>query len=278
MEVIPAARFTFEELTEAYNQTRVDYLVPMPMNVARLREYAHTYDVDLENSVVVVRGDTMLGLGMLGLRHPRSWITRLGVLPDGRRQGVGQAIMEALVANSIEKQCQQIWLEVIKGNDPAYHLFSKFGFTITRELIVARRAPGIQAKRIADLDIKRITNLNHEDALILLAHRQRRPNWLNEVDSMYNVPNLSAILVELNDGGRGWVTYQTSPLQLTRIIVEVVAGDTATVATTILQVLHRQQKRQDAVTENILDDELWLGYQQAGYFDAFRRIEMVRDL
>ncbi|MFO7536592.1 MAG: GNAT family N-acetyltransferase [Chloroflexota bacterium] len=278
MEIIPADRFTFEELTEAYNQTRIDYLVPMPMNVARLREYVHSYDVRLANSYIVMRGDTMLGLGMLGFRHHRSWITRLGVLPSGRRQGVGQALMEVLVETSIQQQCRQIWLEVIKGNKPAHELFTKFGFHETRELIVARRAPGVKAKSIAELDLRRVTNLNHEDALILLAHRKKRPNWLNETESMYNLRNLSALLVELNNGGRGWVTYHAGLLQLTRIMVEVVAGDPVEVTATILHILHHRHKRQDAITENILDDDVWLGYQQAGYFDAFRRIEMVREL
>ena len=276
MELIPADRFNIEELTEAYNQTRVDYLVPMPMNVARLREYVLAYDVSLPDSFVAMRGDVVLGLGMLGLRHRRGWVTRLGVLPSGRRQGVGQTILGALIAASNQCHCPTIWLEVIKGNEPAHGLFSKAGFAETRELIVARRPPGIEAKRLAELDIKRVTNLNHEDALILLAHRRQRPNWLNETETMHNLRNLSALLVELNNGGRGWVTFHAGLLQLTRIVVEVVAGDPAEVATTILHLLHRRYKRQDAIAENVLDDEVWQGYQQAGYFDAFRRLEMVR--
>ena len=34
LNLIPVSAFSYEELTEAYNQTRVDYIVPMPMNVA----------------------------------------------------------------------------------------------------------------------------------------------------------------------------------------------------------------------------------------------------
>lgn len=278
MQLIPANRFTFQQLTEAYNQTRVDYLVPMPMNEARLREYVHAYDVTLSDSCVAMRDETMLGLGMLGLRAQRGWVTRLGVLPSGRRQGMGQTILEALLNAAVRRQCREVWLEVIKGNEPAYQLFSKFGFIQTRELIVARRAPGAEARRIADLGIKRVTNLNHEDALILLAHRKERPNWLNEIETMHNLRNLSALLVEMNNGGRGWVTYHAGLLQLTRIVVEVVAGDPAEVAATVLHVLHRRHKRQDAIVENIFDDALWQGYQAAGYFDAFHRIEMMLTL
>ncbi len=41
----PASAFPLEALTDAYNQTRIDYIIPMPMNVTRLREYIHNYDV-----------------------------------------------------------------------------------------------------------------------------------------------------------------------------------------------------------------------------------------
>lgn len=32
IRLIPTSQFTIEQLTAIYNQTRVDYLVPMPMN------------------------------------------------------------------------------------------------------------------------------------------------------------------------------------------------------------------------------------------------------
>ena len=45
IKLIPVSRFTYEQLAAIYNQTRVDYMVPMPMNAARLAEYITTYDV-----------------------------------------------------------------------------------------------------------------------------------------------------------------------------------------------------------------------------------------
>lgn len=277
MELVTADNYTFAELTEAYNQTRVDYLVPMPMNEARLREYVQTYDVSLSDSFVAKSGTTIFGLGMLGVRQERTWVTRLGVLPSGRRQGTGQAIMDALLARSAELNTKTVWLEVIKGNNPAYTLFCKCGFTETRELIVARRPPNPQVSNVLSEKIKRVTSLEHEEAIILLSHRQERPNWLNETESLQNVRNLSALLIELHDGGRGWVTYHAGLLQLTRIIVDVTMGDPAEVTAAILSVLHQRHKRQDAISENIpADDPKWPGYEQAGYFDSFRRIEMIR--
>ncbi len=277
MEVLAADQFTLEELTEAYNQTRVDYLVPMPMNVAKLREYTQIYDVSLPHSVVVVSDDLILGLGMLGVRKNRCWITRLGVLPYGRRLGTGSTIMNALIERAGNHNFNKAWLEVIKGNDPAHRLFNRFGFTETRELIVGRRPPAPN-KTPPPQEIDRVTTLDHEEAIILLSHRAKRPNWLNEVETMHNARNLSALLVELKNGGRGWVTYHAGLLQLTRIIVEVTAGDPEEVTATVLHVLHQRHRRQDAIAENLPDDEQWLGFQRMGYFDSFRRIEMVKNM
>jgi hypothetical protein len=75
-DLIPASAFSYEELTDAYNHTRIDYLVPMPMNAARLHEYVQIYDVDLGSSIVAVDGNEILGLAMLGVRERRGWITR----------------------------------------------------------------------------------------------------------------------------------------------------------------------------------------------------------
>jgi ribosomal protein S18 acetylase RimI-like enzyme len=280
MNTIPADRFTPEDLTDAYNQTRMDYLVPMPMNVARFQEYSRVYDLDMSRSCVVydAEAELILGLGMLGVRADRSWITRLGVLPYGRRLGTGSTLMAGLLEQSKNLGIKTIWLEVIKGNTPAHQLFYKFGFEDLRELVVARRPPNPENNQAALDRIRRVTTLNHEDAIILLSHRRERPNWLNETETFQNVRNLSALLVELHDGGRGWVTYHAGLLQLTRIVVEVTVGDLCEVTESVLSVMHQRHKRQDAIAENFCDDGIWQGFQQVGYFESFRRVEMKKEI
>ena len=278
MDLVSADQFTFEELTAAYNQTRVDYLVPMPMNVARLKEYARVYDVSLNNSCVAMEDEAMLGLGMLGIRHKRSWITRLGVLPQGRRQGTATAIMETLITNARCCQLETVWLEVIKGNSPAHRLFENFGFIETRELIVARRPPQPQLNSSFEEQVAEVKALGHKEAVALLSKRRQQSNWLNQAETMQNARNLSALYVKLKSGDEGWVSYHASILQLTRIIVEVVRGNPTDVTAVILSVLHDRYQRQDANTENLPDENQWQGFLQAGYFDSFRRIEMVKRL
>jgi GNAT superfamily N-acetyltransferase len=278
MDLVPADRFSFDELTKAYNRTRVDYLVPMPMNEAKLREYVHVFDVSLSHSCVALDEEEMiLGLGMMGLRGKNGWVTRLGVLPYSRRLGTGGAILDSLLEGAKSKGVRNVWLEVIKGNVPGQNLFDKAGFEATRELIVARRPPDPHTGLLPG-GIRRVTPLDHEEAVILLSHRRDRPNWLKQTETMTNARNLSAILVELDNGGRGWISYHASLFQLTRIVIEVTAGDPVEVTATILRLLHRRYKRQDAKVENIPDDEIWLGFQRAGYFETFRRLEMVKAL
>ncbi len=279
MDLVPANLFSYEELVDAYNQTRIDYVVPMPMNVARMREYSTVYDVNLARSCVVMDGNIIQGLGMLGVRGSRSWITRLGVLPVGRRKGVGRFIMNELLRQSqVILDVDTVWLEVIKGNKPAHLLFKDIGFQETRELIVARRPPNSNTELPAHIKYKSVTPLDHEDAIILLSHRKERPNWLNEIETFRHVKNLSALVVELENGGRGWVTYHAGLLQLTRVIVEVTVGDTAEVTAAILHMLHHRHQRQDTITENLFDEVQYEGFREVGYFEAFRRIEMINRL
>jgi polysaccharide deacetylase 2 family uncharacterized protein YibQ len=51
-DFVPANEYSLQALTDVYNQTRLDYVVPMPMNIAKLREYVENYDIQLEHSLV----------------------------------------------------------------------------------------------------------------------------------------------------------------------------------------------------------------------------------
>ena len=279
VELVPASRFTLDELVAAYNQTRVDYIVPMPMNVARLREYVHSYDVDPEMSAVVLEGlegNRILGLAMLGVRPGHTWITRLGVLPVKRRHGTGQLLMEHLIAQSRRLQVPYVTLDVIKNNVPAHRLFLKLGFHETRELLVVRRPPGSPA-----IDVRPYTlrMLNYRLAVELLHQRQSLPSWLDEADSLINAGRLTALRVELETGDRGWLVYQETVFQLGRLVLQTEAGDPHQVGLALVHALHTRHPAIDTKSENLpVDDPHWPAMQELGYLESFRRIEMRLDL
>ena len=186
IELIPADRFTLQELTDLYNQTRVDYLIPMPMNADRLGEYVRDFDVDLHHSAIARNSDgEVLGLSMLGIRGPIAWITRLGVLPAARRTGAGSALMDCMLQNASALGMQEIHLEVIKNNAPAYSLFLKKGFVETGNYLVMRHAP----RPMLNPPQGEVAWLDFENALERLESYPGHLTWINH-DVRLEVKNL----------------------------------------------------------------------------------------
>ncbi|HNT53235.1 MAG TPA: GNAT family N-acetyltransferase [Anaerolineaceae bacterium] len=272
IQLVPASRFTVEQLTTLYNQTRVDYLVPMPMNAARLAEYIRTYDVDLDHSLVACQGDEVLGLAMLGVRRDRTWITRLGVLPSTRRHGTGQALMEGLLEQTARLNIKFCMLEVIKDNTPAHTLFRKMGFREIGELLVLRRSPTLPPP---DPVIADAQPLDPVEALDLVGRNRGTQPWTNQSETLNNARDVSGLNVMLPDGSHGWLVYQRQKFTLTRFAYKTDVGDPPTVAMAFLSHLHYMYPRLDTQLENIqINDPHLPALYKAGYVEAFRRIEM----
>ncbi len=273
IKLLPASQFTIDDLTGIYNQTRVDYMVPMPMNAARLAEYISVYDVDLEHSLVAVQGDELRGVAMLGVREGRSWITRLGVIPTTRRTGVGEALMVGLLEQAERLNIQFDMLEVIKNNTPAHTLFHKLGFYEVGELLVLRRSPMLPPTPII-ADARR---LDRAESLILVGRDRGTQPWTNQSESLINASEISGLQLTLADGTRGWLVYQRQKFTLTRFIYKTESGDPVKMAYAFLSHLHHQYPRLDTQLENIqVNDPHLPAFHEMGYVESFRRIEMWR--
>ncbi len=276
LKILPASQFTTEELTDFYNETRVDYLVPMPMSVEVMAEYIHDFDVDLEHSPIIqdTESGEFLGLGMLGVREESSWITRLGITPAARRRGAASAIMEAMFASSRQIGSKRTILEVIKKNTPARKLFEKNGFQKTRELLVLRRAP----IRPPLSPTGKINWLYRKDALVALRTYPHSLTWINDLSSMENASMFQGFSIELNDGTRGWLVYRHKKHSITHFVFHTERGNPIRMARNILIYLHLQYHRMDAYAENLSADDPHLpAFFDLGYFEAFRRVEMIKN-
>lgn len=276
VKLIPASEFTLDELTGIYNQTRVDYMVPMPMNAARLAEYISVYDVDLEHSLVAMQENDLRGVAMLGVREGRAWITRLGVIPTTRRSGVGEALMVGLLEQAEKLNIQFDMLEVIKNNTPAHTLFLKLGFYEIGELLVLRRSPVIPPTDPVVADAQR---LDRHEALTLVGRDRGTQPWTNQSESLFNAQEVSGLHLTLADGSRGWLVYQRQKFTLTRFIYKTEVGDPVKLAYAFLSHLHHQYPRLDTHIENIqINDPHLPAFYQMGYVESFRRIEMWRGI
>ena len=274
IKLIPASEFTIEQLTAIYNQTRVDYMVPMPMNPARLAEYVSTYDVDLEHSLVALQDDNLLGVAMLGLREDRAWLTRLGVLPNARRSGVGEALAVGFLEQAEKLHVHFTMLEVIKNNIPAHRLFLKLGFYEVGELLVLRRPP---FDRPPDTVVAEVERLERAEALDLVRRDRGTQPWANQSESLFNASEVAGLRLMLADGSRGWMVYQRQKFTLTRFIYKTESGNPSDMAHAFLTHLHNQYPRLDTHIENIqVADPHLPAFYKMGYVESFRRIEMWR--
>jgi ribosomal protein S18 acetylase RimI-like enzyme len=276
IEIIPADYFTLQELTDLYNQTRVDYLVPMPMNAERLSEYVKDFDIDLHESCVA--RDTngqVLGLSMLGFRRQIAWITRLGVLPVTRRTGAGLALMNSMLANADKLGAKETHLEVIKNNEPAYKLFLKKGFVEKDTYLVMRHAPRPMTVSMQG----EVTWLNFDAALEKLTSYPGHLTWINAFESMRNSPNTEGLHIRLPNGSSGWLVYRNTKFTLrstlSHLIMHTEQGDAEEVGIQLLSRLHTRYPHHDTYAENIHEKDLHLvAFQTLGYFTNFSRVEM----
>lgn len=275
-QLISASQLTLDELTDIYNQTRADYLIPMPMVPAELAAYLRLYSVDLQSSFVAVDGSNVLGLGMLGVREGRTWITRLGVLPRGRRAGTGAVLMTALLNQTRALGCPASILEVIQGNDPAHRLFLRSGFRDMRGLAVLRRPAGPTGLPLPG----RIGWLDSAAALDLLADYPGRLPWTNESETYQNGGGAQAVQVDLGAGGRGWLVYlEEEGGLLSHFVLHTLAGGPENAAGALLTALYDRYPRCETSAENVpLDDPHLPALLRLGFFERFRRTEMRLDL
>lgn len=270
-----ASEFSYDVLAELYNNTRVDYIVPMPMNAAKMREYVTLYDVALDHSFVALDGHGQpVGLGMMGVRGQRAWITRLGILPSQRGRGLGQSLMDAMLGAAGSSGCHTLQLEAIHGNDPARRLFEVNGFTHVRDVLVVRRPPRTgQTSPLFDPSIQ-LQDLSAIQIERCLAARTDTPTWLDETPSVLKRGNLRGLSAIDPHGRASWLVYHAGLLQLSHFVFGPYIDEG--VARALLFAAHNAHPKSDTKIENVpADSPYWPVMMSMGYLSTFTRQEMV---
>jgi len=276
---VPASDYTYDELAEIYNQTRIDYIVPMPMNGRRMQEYVENYDLDLDHSVIATTEDGKpLGLGMLGVRGERTWITRLGVVPNQRERRVGSFLMTHLIEHSRLCGAGHIQLEVIVGNEPAHRMFVKFGFSDVRELLVVRRPPKPHVPGTHPL-VHELRHLDDDEIHARLAEREPGASWVEQTPSLLNAGNLKGITVQMGRDAHGWAVFMCTQFQIQHIVLWATGDLYDEVTHALLYYIHELFPNRDTKVENIpTGHPRWGAFEKLQYVVSFRRTEMILPL
>jgi ribosomal protein S18 acetylase RimI-like enzyme len=142
MNLVPADRFSYAELAELFTRGYEGYFVPIHVDEPMLRHMVEAWDIDLARSRVAPD----VGLANLAIRGERAWIGGIAVVPEQRRNGIGRALMKAV----LELAPPTVLLEVIDANEPAIKLYESLGFEKTRVLEVwSVEAPEVPAESAA---------------------------------------------------------------------------------------------------------------------------------
>ena len=112
----------------------LDQLLPYEAELFGSESWSRqTYQYELDDTalryylVAEQDGKVVGSAGLLTVGETAQILT-VGVLPAARRQGVGERLVQALVAEAGRRRATEVLLEVRIDNDPARRLYAKLGF------------------------------------------------------------------------------------------------------------------------------------------------------
>lgn len=115
------------ELNSPYS----DLLIISPLPNTALHNQAN--DIEANNHHIIeainpLDTSNIIGLGCLNAILEEAHITMIGIHPDFRRLGLGQAMFYALLLTAWRRGLERATLEVSVANNSAISLYKKFGF------------------------------------------------------------------------------------------------------------------------------------------------------
>ena len=87
-------------------------------------------DTELRQYLVAEQDGKVVGsAGVLAIGETAQILT-VGVLPAARRQGIGEQLVQALLAEAVRRRAEEVLLEVRMDNAAARQLYGKLGFAV----------------------------------------------------------------------------------------------------------------------------------------------------
>jgi len=153
-----ALDYSFTDLARILNDSFSGYIVDVTVTPSLLAQLVRYEGTDLTTSRIVLAGDEVIGCALVGRRGWTSRLAAMGVVPAWRGQGVGQWVMQRLIAEAKQRREQQIVLEVIEQNIPAVALYKGLGFQVQRRLVgySATQLTGLADERLREVDVRMI--------------------------------------------------------------------------------------------------------------------------
>ena len=160
-DIQPASEETIPNLVETVNRGFESYFVPIAFNVTAFLNMVRKDGIDLTISRVLLNDGEPAGIALLARRGWTSRLTAMGIAQEARGIGAGSWLMEQLINEACGRDEHEMVLEVIEQNEPAVHLYKKYGFEIVRRLIgfIRRDAVEQETRELHELDLREAARL-----------------------------------------------------------------------------------------------------------------------
>lgn len=128
----------FDEICHTVQSAFTNYYVVVRTTEAHLRLQHTAANVDYANSIGVFANDKLVGFLFMGFDYSEGRIAAYnagtGIIENHRGKSLTKAMHEEFLKTEKAKNLERIYLEVIDKNIAAQRVYSKLGFTATRQL------------------------------------------------------------------------------------------------------------------------------------------------
>jgi ribosomal protein S18 acetylase RimI-like enzyme len=126
-----------DDLVGAQNEIFVDYIIPLKSSVQFFLDFTRSVGGRIDDVMIATHDGAIVGYVNPVVDGKEAWIGGLGVTPGYRGSGIGRRLMLAAEKEVRGRGVEEVLLEVIDGNAPAFNLYHSLGYTEHRTYLSA---------------------------------------------------------------------------------------------------------------------------------------------
>ncbi len=200
---------------EAFQVGFADYIIKIDISKEDfIKKFFGIEGNSLEHSFIALKDHEPIGIILGGIKNYEGLKTmRCGTLaihPEFRGMGISNKLFELHKEEALHNGCQQLFLEVIVGNDRAIQFYKKLGYEKVYDLSYynLKDASKLQMKSVEEIEIKQIqfNEFQQETKDWLNFHI----NWQNDFDYMEKTVDNTYFSAYFNTKLAGSICISTS--------------------------------------------------------------------
>jgi ribosomal protein S18 acetylase RimI-like enzyme len=268
----------FTELHECWITAFGDYQVKIDMPPSLLKEMFAQNGLVYEVSVAAYKDNKMIGFLLNGMRTydgvVTGYDTGTALIPEFRGAGISSKLFPEAEKTLIKRGMKNYLLEVIQTNEPAYRVYLKNGFKVTRELIVFQIENLTSKAFDSRIEIKEERYSKELTNLL-----EYKPSWQNSFDAISAMGRgtITYVAREKNQPV-GYITFQRSRRRILQIGAKEIPNKKEIYAALLSQGANEELGGKDIRAVNIPTDakDLIASFEACGFTTMLSQYEMAK--